>query len=77
MQPAHWPADYNTDLIDLLGVLGLLVDLEPDQARLLDRVCRPWDRKKCCAGTVGHWRKTQGSGNTASSRNTASRKQLP
>jgi hypothetical protein len=26
------------DLIDLLGVLGLLVDLEPDQARLLDRV---------------------------------------
>ena len=39
IQPDHWPAEYTTDLIDLLSVLGLLVDLEPDQARLLDRVC--------------------------------------
>ncbi len=39
VQPDHWPAEYTTDLIDLLGVLGLLAELEPDQARLLDRVC--------------------------------------
>jgi hypothetical protein len=39
VQPEHWLAEYTTDLIDLLSVLGLLVDLEPDQARLLDRVC--------------------------------------
>ncbi len=38
VQPAHWPAEYTTDLIDLQNVLGLLVNLEPDQARLLDRV---------------------------------------
>jgi hypothetical protein len=39
VQPDHWPAEYTTDLIDLLNVLGLLLDLQPDQARLLDRVC--------------------------------------
>lgn len=31
----HWPADYTRDLIDLLNVLGILADLEPDQAELL------------------------------------------
>ena len=39
VQPDHWLAEYTTDLIDLLNVLGLLVELEPQQAALLDRIC--------------------------------------
>jgi hypothetical protein len=39
VQPEHWLAEYTTDLIDLLNVLGLLVELQPQQAGLLDRVC--------------------------------------
>lgn len=39
IQPAHWLSEYTTDLLDLLNVLTLLVDLEPKQAELLDRVC--------------------------------------
>ena len=35
----HWLAEYTTDLIDLLNVLGLLVQLEPQQAALLERIC--------------------------------------
>lgn len=36
--PAHWPAEYTSDLLDLLNVLGRLVALEPRQGELLDRV---------------------------------------
>lgn len=39
IQPDHWLAEYTTDLLDLLNVLTLLVELEPRQAQLLDRVC--------------------------------------
>ena len=39
VQANHWLAEYTTDLIDLLNVLGLLVELEPPQADLLQRVC--------------------------------------
>lgn len=39
IQPEHWLADYTTDLLDLLNVLTLLVDLEPEQAKLLAQVC--------------------------------------
>ena len=39
IQPEHWLADYTTDLIDLLHVLGRLVALEPKQADLLERIC--------------------------------------
>lgn len=39
VQADHWLAEYTTDLIDLLNVLGLLVDLEPQQEALLDRIC--------------------------------------
>lgn len=39
IQPDHWLAEYTTDLLDLLNVLTLLVDLEPEQAKLLERVC--------------------------------------
>ncbi len=39
IQPDAWPAEYTTELLNLLNVLGLLVELEPIQAALLDRVC--------------------------------------
>jgi hypothetical protein len=35
VQPDHWLAEYTTELINVLNVLGLLVDLEPTQAELL------------------------------------------
>lgn len=39
IQPDHWLAEYTSDLIDLLHVLGRLVLLEPKQADLLERIC--------------------------------------
>jgi hypothetical protein len=39
IQPDHWLAEYTSDLIDLLNVLGRLVALEPKQADLLTRIC--------------------------------------
>lgn len=39
IQPDHWLAEYTSDLIDLLHVLGRLVLLEPRQADLLERIC--------------------------------------
>jgi hypothetical protein len=39
IQPDHWLADYTTELINLLNVLGMLVELEPAQVKLLDRIC--------------------------------------
>ena len=39
IQPEHWPAEYTSDLIDLLNVLGRLVRLEPAQSDLLSRIC--------------------------------------
>jgi hypothetical protein len=39
VQPDHWPAEYTTELINVLNVLGLLVALEPSQAALLEQVC--------------------------------------
>lgn len=38
IQPDRWLPEYTSDLIDLLNVLGLLVELEPHQADLLDRI---------------------------------------
>lgn len=38
VQPEHWLAEYTSDLIDLLNVLGRLVALEPRQAELLERI---------------------------------------
>ncbi len=37
IQPDHWLAEYTTELINVLNVLGCLVDLEPAQAALLER----------------------------------------
>ena len=39
IQPESWPAEYTTELLNLLNVLGLLVDLEPTAAALLERIC--------------------------------------
>jgi hypothetical protein len=39
IQPESWPAEYTTDLLDLLNVLGRLIALEPAQADLLERIC--------------------------------------
>ena len=39
IQPDRWLPEYTTELINLLNVLGRLVDLEPPQAALLERVC--------------------------------------
>jgi len=39
VQPDHWLAEYTTELINLLNVLGWLIDLEPTQAALLEKVC--------------------------------------
>jgi hypothetical protein len=40
VQPDHWLAEYTSDLIDLLNVLGRVVALEPVQANLLERVLK-------------------------------------
>jgi Type ISP C-terminal specificity domain/N-6 DNA Methylase len=39
IQPDHWLPEYTSELINVLNVLGMLVDLEPRQADLLGRVC--------------------------------------
>jgi hypothetical protein len=39
IQPDHWLPEYTSELINVLNVLGMLVDLEPKQADLLERVC--------------------------------------
>jgi hypothetical protein len=39
IQPDHWLAEYTEELIDLINVIGCLIDLESKQCSLLDRVC--------------------------------------
>jgi hypothetical protein len=39
IQPESWPAEYTTELINVLNVLGGVVELEPKQAALLDEIC--------------------------------------
>ena len=39
IQPDHWLPEYTTELLNVLNVLGLLVELEPEQAELLEAVC--------------------------------------
>lgn len=39
IQPDHWLAEYTAELINVLNVIGLLIDLEPLQADMLERVC--------------------------------------
>jgi hypothetical protein len=39
IQPNHWLAEYTTELLNALHVLALLVEIEPDQAQLLEAIC--------------------------------------
>jgi len=39
IQPNHWLPEYTTELLNVLNVLAMLVELEPKQAELLDRIC--------------------------------------
>jgi hypothetical protein len=39
IHPTSWSPQYTTELLELLNVLGRLVDLEPAQADLLERIC--------------------------------------
>jgi hypothetical protein len=39
IHPEGWLAEYTSDLLDLLHVLGRLIQLEPRQADLLARIC--------------------------------------
>ncbi len=39
IQPDHWLAEYTTELLNLLNVLGMLVELEPLQSDLLEKLC--------------------------------------
>jgi Type ISP C-terminal specificity domain/N-6 DNA Methylase len=39
IQPDHWLPEYTTELLNVLNVLGLLIELEPVQANLLDEIC--------------------------------------
>ena len=40
IQPGHWLPEYTDDLIDLLNVLGLLTELEPEQADMLESIMK-------------------------------------
>ena len=35
----HWLAEDTTELLNVLNVLALLIDLEPTQAKLLEKIC--------------------------------------
>jgi hypothetical protein len=39
IQPDHWLAEYTTELLNVLNVLALLVEMESDQAQLLEAIC--------------------------------------
>jgi hypothetical protein len=39
IQPDRWLAEYTTELLNVLNVLALLVELEPEQAKLLEEIC--------------------------------------
>jgi hypothetical protein len=39
IQPDHWLPDYTTELLNVLNVLGLLVDSENEQKALLQKIC--------------------------------------
>lgn len=39
IRPDRWLPEYTSDLLDILHVLGLLIDLEPRQAEVLEAIC--------------------------------------
>lgn len=38
IQPEHWLPEYTSELINVLNILAMLVELEPDQAKLLEEI---------------------------------------
>ncbi len=38
IRPPRWPSRYTSELVELINVLTLVVELEPEQATLLDDV---------------------------------------
>lgn len=50
IQPDHWLPEYTSELLNVLNVLGLLVELEPKQADVLGRIV---DGPLIPAGKVG------------------------
>jgi hypothetical protein len=40
LNPERWPAKFTTELLELLNVLGRSIDLEPQQADVLARICQ-------------------------------------
>lgn len=38
-QPDHWLPEYTSELLNVLNVLTMLVELEPQRAALLDQIC--------------------------------------
>ncbi len=41
IQPDHWLPEYTAELLNVINILGMLVDLEPKQAKLLERIIDP------------------------------------
>ena len=39
VRPTSWPDEWNDELLDLLRVLTITLDKQPEQADLLDRIC--------------------------------------
>jgi hypothetical protein len=39
IQADHWLPEYTTELLNVLNILAMLVELEPEQTGLLDRIC--------------------------------------
>ncbi len=66
IQPDHWLAEYTAELLDTIRVLGRLVELEPQQAELLDAICEAPTISKAELETAGAlavpavWRTTLG-----------------
>ena len=63
IQPDGWLAEYTTELLNLLNILGRLVELEPAQAALLEKICAgpqisaaDWPAAAPAAGTAGRVR---------------------
>lgn len=39
IQPDHWLPEYATERLNVLNILGWLVEVEPQQAALLEKIC--------------------------------------
>lgn len=64
IQPASWPSEYTTELLEIVHVLGRLVDLESAQAELLNRICKgkiiPYEEVKAELGDAEYRSKPKG-----------------